>query len=73
MILGSYNIHKAKFIHSKPLYIVFEKETKQYIEIISHVKIRTFQKYFICATCMYLLLCIILFINGCLTNLYLLI
>ena len=55
MILGSYNIHKAKFIHSKPLYIVFEKETKQYIEIISHVKIRTFQKYFICATCMYLL------------------
>lgn len=31
IIPGKYQIHKAMFSHSKPLFIVFEKETEQYI------------------------------------------
>jgi len=34
IILGKYHIHKAKFSHSKPSFIAFDKETEQYIKSI---------------------------------------
>ena len=31
IILGKYHIYKAKFSHSKPCFLAFQRETEQYI------------------------------------------
>ena len=35
ILLAKFHIHKSKFSHSKPLFLIFENETKQYIKSIS--------------------------------------
>lgn len=35
IITGKYHIHKAKFSHSKPSFLAFQKKTEQYINSIS--------------------------------------
>ncbi len=38
LLLAKFHIHRSKFTHQKPLFIVFKKEVQQYIQTISSSK-----------------------------------